>query len=104
MSHEELRVATDRVRTACQQACPADAIVFGNLMDNKSLVSQLRGNKDIAGPGGNDPHPRVYTMLRYLGIRPRTSYLARIRNPNPALIAASPIEKRKVGQASAHIH
>ncbi|MGI8605250.1 MAG: TAT-variant-translocated molybdopterin oxidoreductase [Verrucomicrobiales bacterium] len=104
LSHEDLRVPTDRIKTACQQACPADAIVFGNLRDNKSRVSQLRGNKDIVGEGGVDGHPRNYTLLRYLGVRPRTSYLARIKNPNPALLAASTIEMRKVGQASAHVH
>ena len=101
---EDLRIPTDTVKTACQLACPSDAIVFGNLRDNNSAVSKLRGNKDIVGEEhGVDPHPRNYQTLRYIGARPRTSYLARIKNPNPALLAASPIEKRKVGQASAHM-
>jgi molybdopterin-containing oxidoreductase family iron-sulfur binding subunit len=101
---EELRIPTDKVKTACQAACPADAIVFGNLRDNNSAVSRLRGNKDVVGEDhGLDPHPRNYQTLRYIGARTRTSYLARIKNPNPALLAASPIEKRKVGQASAHM-
>ena len=104
LSDEELRIPTDRVKTACQAACPADAIVFGNLRDNNSAVSRLRGNKDIVGEAtGVDAHPRNYQTLRYIGARARTSYLARIKNPNPALLAASPIEKRKVGQASAHM-
>jgi len=104
LSGEELRIPTDKVKTACQVACPSDAIVFGNLRDNASAVTRLRGNKDIVGEEhGVDPHPRNYQTLRYVGARPRTSYLARIKNPNPALLAASPIEKRKVGQASAHM-
>ncbi len=104
LTDDDLRIPTDKVKTACQQACPADAIVFGNLLDNTSRVSQLRGNKDIVGDDkGVDGNPRNYQLLRYLGIRPRTSYLARIKNPNPALVAASPIEKRKVGQATANM-
>jgi MoCo/4Fe-4S cofactor protein with predicted Tat translocation signal len=104
LGDEDLRIPTDKVKTACQVACPADAIVFGNLRDNHSAVSQLRGNKDIVGEEhGVDAHPRNYQTLRYIGARTRTSYLARIKNPNPALLAASPIEKRKVGQASAHM-
>jgi molybdopterin-containing oxidoreductase family iron-sulfur binding subunit len=104
LNNEELRVPGDRVKTACQLACPADAIVFGNLWDTGSRVSQLRGNKDVVGEGGAAGSPRAYQMLRYLGIRPRTSYLARVKNPNPSLLASSAIEQRKVGQASAHIH
>ncbi|MFN0125413.1 MAG: TAT-variant-translocated molybdopterin oxidoreductase [Verrucomicrobiales bacterium] len=104
LTDEELRTPTDKVITACQAACPADAIVFGNLRDNASSVSKLRGNTDIVGEEHGVPaHPRAYSTLRYIGARPRTSYLARIKNPNPALLAASPIEKRKVGQASAHM-
>ncbi|MFL5370656.1 MAG: hypothetical protein ACJ78Z_10720, partial [Myxococcales bacterium] len=59
--------------TACAQACPATAIVFGNLNDPKSNVSRLHQDE------------RRYDLLHELGTRPRTAYLARIRNPNPEL-------------------
>jgi molybdopterin-containing oxidoreductase family iron-sulfur binding subunit len=59
---------------ACQQTCPTEAIVFGDLNDPDSRVSSLRAND------------RAYDMLGYLNIRPRTSYLARVTNPNPALV------------------
>ena len=56
--------------TACQQACPTQAIVFGNLMDPDSQVTQLQKN------------PRVYDVLQAeLNTKPRTRYLAKIRNP-----------------------
>jgi molybdopterin-containing oxidoreductase family iron-sulfur binding subunit len=61
------------VITACQAACPSQAIVFGNVNDPKSRVSQLKA------------HPLNYGLLAELNTRPRTTYLARLRNPNPAL-------------------
>ena len=70
------RVADGDVRTACQQACPAKAIVFGDANDPASEVSRLIGL------------PRDYAMLAELNIRPRTSYLARVKNPNPDLEGA----------------
>ena len=63
----------DEVSTACQQACASDAITFGDLNDEQSSVSVQHKN------------PRRYTMLAELNIRPRVSYLARVRNPNAAL-------------------
>jgi molybdopterin-containing oxidoreductase family iron-sulfur binding subunit len=59
--------------TACQQACPAEAIVFGDLNDPKSRVSQAVRND------------RSYRLLSELGTGPRTSYLGKIRNPNPEM-------------------
>jgi len=59
--------------TACQQACPAQAIVFGNLNDRGSAVA--RGHAD----------ERKYELLHELGTRPRTAYLVKLRNPNPEL-------------------
>ncbi len=60
------------VKTACQQACPSDAIYFGDLTDNASVVAQTKRNE------------RNYLLLEELNIRPRTSYLAKLRNPNDA--------------------
>ena len=61
------------VVTACQAACPAGAIVFGNMNDPTSRVMKLKNS------------PLNYGMLAELNTRPRTTYLAAIRNPNPAL-------------------
>ena len=59
--------------TACQQACPTQTIVFGNVADPKSAVSRLRED------------PRAYMLLEELQTRPRTSHLAKLRNPNPEI-------------------
>jgi Fe-S-cluster-containing dehydrogenase component len=61
--------------TACQAACPSEAIVFGDINDPNSRVSKLK----------REPHN--FGLLSELGTRPRTSYLSRVRNPNPELEA-----------------
>ena len=64
------------VKTACQQACPASAISFGDLMDPESRV--VADKKD----------PRNYALLAELNSKPRTTYLAKVRNPHPDLAAS----------------
>ena len=59
------------VVTACQAACPTQAISFGDLSDPKAKIHSLRGDA------------RSYALLGNLGTRPRTTYLARLQNPNP---------------------
>jgi molybdopterin-containing oxidoreductase family iron-sulfur binding subunit len=61
------------VVTACQGACPARAISFGNLREPGSEVAALRDE------------PRHYALLGELGVKPRTTYLSRVRNPHPEL-------------------
>ncbi|MBL9128558.1 MAG: 4Fe-4S dicluster domain-containing protein, partial [Verrucomicrobiales bacterium] len=61
------------LKTACQQACPAEAIVFGNQLEAGSRVNQWKKN------------PRDYTVLGFLDTRPRLTYLAKLRNPNPKM-------------------
>jgi len=66
-------VPSDSFTTACAQACPAGAIVFGNLNDENSRVSKLKKLE------------RDYTVLEFLLTKPRLTYLAKVRNPNPAM-------------------
>ena len=66
-------VRDGEILTACQQVCPTEALVFGNINDPKSRVSRLKAQE------------RNYSLLDDLNTRPRTTYLARVRNPNPEL-------------------
>ncbi len=69
-------VRDGEVRTACEQACPAHAISFGNIRDPESAVSRAKAL------------PRDYTLLAELNNKPRTTFLAKLRNPHPRLAAA----------------
>jgi molybdopterin-containing oxidoreductase family iron-sulfur binding subunit len=68
------------VKTACQQACPAEAIRFGDLLDAQSQVAKARAEN------------RTYSLVEELNTRPRTTYQARLRNPHPDLAGADDAE------------
>ena len=70
---ENRPVADGEILTACQASCPTNAIIFGNIQDDASQVAKLKAN------------PLNYVILGETGVRPRTSYLARLSNPNPKL-------------------
>jgi Fe-S-cluster-containing dehydrogenase component len=72
---EEREVRDGDVVTACQAVCPTEAIAFGNINDPNSRVARLKAG------------PLNYSVLAELNTRPRTTYLAAVRNPNPALPA-----------------
>ncbi len=83
----DVRMPTDLVKTACQQACPTEAIVFGDKNDPESAVSKLLALD------------HNYQLLRYLNVRPRIHYLARLRNPNMAMPGAD-----KIGHINTEMH
>ena len=70
---EDRLIRDGELMTACQQACPATALTFGNLLDKESRVSKLKSE------------PRNYAVLGELNTRPKTSYLAVLKNPNPEI-------------------
>ncbi len=77
---EDRSIADGDVVTACQSACPTRAIEFGNIADQDSVVSKKR--KDV----------RSYGMLGQLNVKPRTEYLARVRNPHQRLMTAKQLQ------------
>jgi molybdopterin-containing oxidoreductase family iron-sulfur binding subunit len=74
-------IPPDWLKTACQQACPTEAIIFGDQNDAAWEVTKLKSE------------PLNYGLLEELNTRPRTTYLAKVRNPNPALEALEPAAK-----------
>ena len=79
--NEGREIRDGEVRTACQQVCPTQAIVFGDLAQKDSAIAAKKAG------------PRNYVLLHELNTRPRTSYLASVRNPNPELHSAAPATK-----------
>jgi molybdopterin-containing oxidoreductase family iron-sulfur binding subunit len=76
---ENREIRDGEIVTACQQACPANAITFGNINDKNSRVSRIKAQQ------------RNYSVLADLNTRPRTTYIAEVTNPNQAL-AGAPVE------------
>jgi molybdopterin-containing oxidoreductase family iron-sulfur binding subunit len=82
------RIPRDSFTSACAQACPTEAIVFGDIKDPESKVSKIK------------MQDRNYRLLEYLNVNTRTSYLARIRNPNPKMPDAGRIAVASLGHES----
>jgi len=88
---EGREVRDGEIKTACQQACPSEAITFGNINDKQSKVAKLKAND------------RNYGMLSEFNTRPRTTYMARLLNPNPELPApAIEVEYEPHGGGNGH--
>jgi molybdopterin-containing oxidoreductase family iron-sulfur binding subunit len=85
----DVQVKENSFTVACQDACGAGSIQFGNLKNPKDKINSKDGKKN----------PRNYDLLKYIGTVPRTSYLARIKNPNPKMPGAD-----QVGTVTSKMH
>ena len=85
---DDRKIQDGEIVTACEGACPSDAIVFGDINDPDSRVSRAKAS------------PLDYSLLEELGNRPRTTYLGRIRNPNPSLVHR--VEPTSAGEPDSH--
>jgi molybdopterin-containing oxidoreductase family iron-sulfur binding subunit len=82
---EDRQIRDGEILTACQSACPTEAIVFGNINDPASRVAKIKSS------------PLNYALLAELNTRPRTTYLAIVRNPNTELEPESPVSSHSGG-------
>ncbi len=80
------------LQTACQQTCPTGAIAFGDQNNPEWEVSKWKAD------------PLSYGLLEDINTRPRTTYLAKLRNPNPALAAATGSDREKTAEGAEHGH
>ena len=85
-SGNNLKIPRDSFTSACAQACPHEAITFGDIKDPESKVSKMK------------QQDRNYRLLEYLNVNTRTSYLGRIRNPNPKMPDADNIGVASPGE------
>jgi Fe-S-cluster-containing dehydrogenase component len=88
---QDRKVRDGEILTACQSACPTEAIIFGDINDEQSRVAKLK------------KEPRNYQLLADLNTRPRASYLAQVSNPNRELGSRSRHGKIHDGQKSGEV-